>query len=100
MFVIHLMQYKWDENAPFPGYKTIAKQMGVSDKSARRYAQSLEQKGYIRREMRKGETNKFHITQLIAALEKIQKEKKPKSGPDPSWVPYENASNTLLLIIL
>jgi hypothetical protein len=38
MFVVHLMKYKWGEDAPFPGYKTLARQMGVSDKMARRYA--------------------------------------------------------------
>ena len=36
MFVIHLIRYKWDESAPYPGYKALAKQMGVSHKSARR----------------------------------------------------------------
>jgi len=52
MFVIHLMQHKWDEKAPFPAYKTIAHRMHVSAKSARRWAASLEQKGYLKREMR------------------------------------------------
>ncbi len=47
MFVIHLMQHKWDESAPFPAYKTIAHRMHVSAKSARRWAASLEQKGYL-----------------------------------------------------
>jgi len=70
MFIIHLIRYKWNEMAPYPGYKTLAKQMGVSHKSARRYAQSLEAKGYLRRRVRIAETNRFDISPLIAALEK------------------------------
>jgi helix-turn-helix protein len=68
LFVIHLMQFKWDEQAPFPGYKKIAAQMGVSDKMARRHAQSLEIKGYLTREERIGRTNRFHLTGLFDAL--------------------------------
>ena len=49
LFVLHLMEYKWDERAPFPSYKTLARRMGISDKMARRHAQSLEAKRYLRR---------------------------------------------------
>ncbi len=76
MFVIHLMQHKWDENAPFPAYKTIAQRMHVSTKSARRWAASLEQKGYLKREMRVGETNRFHLKGLLDALVKLKKGQK------------------------
>jgi hypothetical protein len=68
--VIHLMQYKWDEAAPFPGYKRIARLMGVSDKMARRYALSLEQKGYLLRVARRSKTNLFDLRRLFVALEK------------------------------
>ena len=72
MFVIHLMQHKWAADAPYPAYKTIAKRMRVSPKTARRFAQSLETKSYLRREMRRGETNKFHFTKLMRALVALQ----------------------------
>jgi hypothetical protein len=78
MFVIHLMQYKWDEKAPFPAYKTIAQRMHVSPKSARRWAASLEQKGYLKREMRVGETNRFHLKGLLDALVSLKKAMKAK----------------------
>lgn len=68
MFVVHLMQYKWGDEAPYPGYKTIAKRMGVSDKTARRLAKSLEDKKYLVREIRRANTNRFHLTKLMAAL--------------------------------
>jgi DNA-binding MarR family transcriptional regulator len=77
MFVIHLMQHKWDENAPFPAYKTIAKRMHVSAKSARRWAASLEHKGYLKREMRVGATNRFHLKKLMEALVSLKQAMKP-----------------------
>ena len=70
MFVIHVMSFKWGADAPYPGYKTVAKLMGVSDKMVRRHAQSLEQKHYLVRETRRSDTNKFDFTQLFEALEK------------------------------
>src|ERR1039458_4773263 len=50
LFVLQLMTFKWDDAAPFPSYGRIAKTMGVTDKMARRYAQSLQKKGYLRSE--------------------------------------------------
>ena len=86
MFLVHLMQHKWDENAPFPAYKTISNRMHVSAKSARRWAASLEQKGYLKREMRVGETNRFHLKGLMDALVRLKDSqakkvrKKPKAS--------------------
>ena len=71
MFLIHLMDYKWDKEAPFPGYKTVAEHMGVSIKQARRLAKSLDGKKYLRREYREATTNRYHLEQLFAALEKL-----------------------------
>lgn len=79
MFVLHLMQFKWDAEAPFPGYKRIAAQMGISDKMARAHAKSLETKGLLVREMRVSQTNRFDLTPLFDALNKAaSKSKKPK----------------------
>ena len=52
LFVLHLMEFKWDEENPFPGYRTLARRIGVTPKMVRRHAQSLEQKGYLIREIR------------------------------------------------
>jgi hypothetical protein len=68
LFVLHLMSFKWNEAAPFPTYKRIAGYMGVSDKMARRYAQSLQRKGYLRRQFRTRATNAFDLTDLFNAL--------------------------------
>lgn len=68
MFVLHLMQFKWEEAAPFPGYKRIAGQMGISHKMARTHAKSLETKKLLRRQMRVGQTNRFDLVPLFDAL--------------------------------
>jgi hypothetical protein len=68
LFVIQLLVHKWDSNAPFPGYKTLAERMGVSVVYARQLARRLQQKGLLRRTLRKGDTNKFDLEPLFAAL--------------------------------
>ena len=68
LFVLHLMEFKWDKAAPFPAYKTLAVRMGVSPKMARRHAQSLEIKGLLRRIIRKGQTNRFDLAPLLDKL--------------------------------
>lgn len=78
MFVVHLMQHKWGAEAPYPGYKTIASRMGVSDKTARRLAKSLEDKKYLFRELRESNTNLFHLDKLMSALVSLKKTMKPK----------------------
>jgi Helix-turn-helix domain len=76
MFVLHLMQFKWDDAAPFPGYKRIAAQMGISHKMARTHAKSLETKKLLRREMR--------VSPLFDALNDVPtgaKEKPKRRSP-------------------
>lgn len=81
MFIVHLMQHKWGKDAPYPGYKMIAKRMGVSDKTARRLAKSLEDKKYLVREVRQANTNRFHLAKLMAALVELKKaESRPRKG--------------------
>jgi DNA-binding MarR family transcriptional regulator len=68
LFVLQLMSFKWTDASPFPSYGRIAKRMGITDKMARRYAKSLEAKGYLVREHRISQTNKFDLTPLFDAL--------------------------------
>jgi hypothetical protein len=42
LLIIHLMRHKWDENAPFPAFKTLAKRMGISPAAVRSHARSLD----------------------------------------------------------
>jgi DNA-binding MarR family transcriptional regulator len=75
LFVIHLIQHKWKETDARPGYRRLARLMGVSDKTARRYARQLEKKKFLIRIERKQDTNFFSLAPLFQALEKIVKEK-------------------------
>jgi DNA-binding MarR family transcriptional regulator len=78
VFVLHLMSFKWDERAPFPGYKTIAERMGVSVQYARKVGRTLEEKGLLRREIRVGQTNRFDLTPLFRRLaDRVSNDKLP-----------------------
>lgn len=68
LFVLHLMEFKWDQAAPFPSYATLSRRMGVSIKMVRRYAQALEEKRYLKRVVRTGNTNRFDLTPLFDKL--------------------------------
>lgn len=80
MFIIHLLYYKWDDEMPYPGFKTLAKRMLIKDPQARNLARSLETKKYLRRHMRVGQTNRFDLMPLFLALEKLYDRKMAESG--------------------
>ncbi len=71
LFVIHLMDFKRDSNAPYPSYGRVAGYMGISDKMVRIHAQRLERKGYLHREQSFGKTNRFNLAALFSAVEKL-----------------------------
>jgi hypothetical protein len=68
MFVLHVMSHKWDAKLPFPGYKTLAKRMGISESMARSHARSLKTKHYLRIVPRLAQTNRFDFKPLFDAL--------------------------------
>jgi hypothetical protein len=80
MFILHLMEFKWDADHPYPGYKTIARRMGRSEKAVQGHAQNLQIKGYLRRVLRRAETNKFDLTplfdSLLAKAKELEKDEK------------------------
>ena len=77
LFVVQVMSFKWDEKAPFPGYKTIAARMGISETYARKLARSLEDKGFMRRVARVGRSNAFDFTPLF---QKVIEQVKPRAA--------------------
>lgn len=68
LFVLHVMEFKWDRAAPFPSYTTLARRMGISAKMVRRYAQALDKKGCLQRVIRTGNTNRFNLEPLFDKL--------------------------------
>jgi hypothetical protein len=68
MFIIQLMSYKWSAEDPFPGYKAIAKHMGITPVYARAIGRRLEGKRLLNRVVRVGSTNRFDLKPLFAKL--------------------------------
>jgi len=84
MVIVHLMAFKWDDAAPFPALRTVAKRMGVTPTSVRTHLRRLGQKNFVVREMTFGGTNRFHLQPLFRALEDLaardQRATEKKSG--------------------
>jgi len=81
MFFLHLMSFKWTEDAPFPSYKTLSERMGISDEMARLHAKNLEDKGLLVRVFRKGRSNAFDLTPFSAVLlSKVLKDRREKAS--------------------
>ncbi|AIE85496.1 AsnC family transcriptional regulator [Fimbriimonas ginsengisoli Gsoil 348] len=78
MLIVHLMQHKWDAKAPYPGFETLAKRMGMTSTAVRNHARSLEKKGYLKREPRVSQTNRFHLDGLFRKLEAYIEAHPPK----------------------
>lgn len=63
-----LARYEGKTGEAFPSMKTLAGELGVSERNARKYVAELEAAGFIRREARRGHSNKF-IFLLHSALD-------------------------------
>ena len=71
MVIIQLMVNKWDASPPYPGFKGIAKRMGMTDTAVRTHVRRLEKKEYLKRIPRPGNTNEFVLEPLFSALEEF-----------------------------
>ena len=86
MVIVHLMSFKWGVEAPYPAIKTIARRMKLTDTQVRTHIRNLERNGYLRRTIRAGETNRFHLEPLFEKLEEhragheAQKPKRQRRG--------------------
>lgn len=71
VFILQLMTFKWDTRSPYPSYARLSQQMGISETYARKLARSLEEKGLLNREERKGTTNRFDLRPLFRELKEL-----------------------------
>jgi len=71
VLIVHLLKYKWDEAMPFPAIATLAKKMEKSDQAVRATARTLENKGYLKRNMIRGRPNHYDLEPLFRAIEKL-----------------------------
>jgi DNA-binding MarR family transcriptional regulator len=75
MVLIHLLDRKWDERMPFPAITTIAEQMGLKPRGVRAVVERMEKLGYLKRyPMANGGPNRYDLTGLFTALEKLMDE--------------------------
>ena len=74
LLLLHLLDYKWDEKAPWPSLAVLARRMGVTRRAARMTLAKLEEKGLLRRAMPTGaiRTSRYHIEGLFEQLEALQ----------------------------
>lgn len=77
ILIIHLMDHKWGEAAPFPAVDTLAERMGVSGRAVRKAVARLEACGYVVRELIPGRSNRYRLDGLFAALEELLNEAAP-----------------------
>jgi hypothetical protein len=71
MLIIQLMRHKWSIHMPFPGFKRLAKRMGMTPTGVRAHARSLQRKGMLRRVKRVGKANVFDLEPLFQKLEQL-----------------------------
>jgi hypothetical protein len=66
MVIIQLMDHKWDERAPYPTVRTLAKRMGLSVRAVRSALENLQKMGYLQREPSSvGGPNRYHLEGLF-----------------------------------
>ena len=76
LLIIHLLDFKWTKDAPFPSVGNLAARLGISDRAVRDAMKRLEGLGLIKREARTHasggrSSNKFHLDGLFKRLEKM-----------------------------
>jgi len=71
MFLVHIFEYKWSVDNPYPSLVTIAAKMGKSRKTTQRIIRGLERRGFISRHPHPGQPNRLDLNKLIGLLERI-----------------------------
>lgn len=71
MLLVHLHQFKWTRESPFPSVTLLSRLMGCSTRNIRKLCASLESVGYLKRVERDGMSNLFDMSGLYAKLEDV-----------------------------
>lgn len=100
MFVVHLLQHKWDERNPYPSLGLVAARMGVSLRQVQRYEASLVKKGYLsvyaRMSHDRGQlSNEYNFTPLIERILALDAQTSAKGKQDTSTHDRVRAAKTL-----
>jgi response regulator of citrate/malate metabolism len=66
-----LLSYAWHNDFCFPGQETLAKDMGVTDRSVRTYLKELETKKFLTiKQQGQGRPNLYHLDLTAKVLQK------------------------------
>jgi DNA-binding MarR family transcriptional regulator len=73
MLLIHLIDYKWTDEAPWPSVAALAKRMDITRRAVRLSLAKLEEKGLLRRVAAPGRnrSNRYVLDGLFAQLEAL-----------------------------
>ena len=73
MVLIHLLDHKWTDKAPFPTMNTLASRMGISARAVRHSVRELELAGYLERRRKTSYgPNHYYFEGLWNALNELQ----------------------------
>ena len=71
MLIIQLMYHKWNADPPYPSFTNLSIRMGLTEQQVRFHALNLVKKGYLRKTVRQGRSNLFHLEPLLEKLETV-----------------------------
>ena len=82
-----LLSYAWNNNCVFPGQETMSSDMGVDERTLRRYLDELKKSGLVEVTQRGlGKTNlyklKFRVTKIETFVDKPGPDRTDLSGQD------------------
>jgi predicted transcriptional regulator len=77
--ILQLADFWWhDDNLPYPKKQTIAERIGLKEKQVQRLVRDLQQRGYVKRIVRKtphGQTSNFYdLSGLVKKLQELAPE--------------------------
>ena len=104
MLVVHIVQFQWTEQNPYPSLPGVAERMGLSRRQVNNYVSSLKRKGFLRVIQRttaegRQDTNEYDFTGLRLAVLELHRNgaatlKNPAGGrlKNPARPPLKNIS--------
>ncbi len=91
LLIIHILSFKWGEDHPYPGIKTLADRLGLSERAIQQNLKSLKAKGMLEIEKGPGKrglgaTNRYDLTplfqKLVAVRLAMEKQRRKKEAEE------------------
>jgi DNA-binding transcriptional regulator YhcF (GntR family) len=68
MYLLQVLSHKWTHERPYPSYRRLAQLLGITERMARRHADSLERKGYLYRSKRPDKKIEYDLEPLFKSI--------------------------------